>query len=199
VSGKRLPIRRYLRALHRDSGYLAVGLTFVYAASGLAVNHIADWDPNFTQIDRTVPVALDPALSHVRLTEDAPASRRVATATMRALGRDDAVKDVYAVDDSHVDVTLEGTMLYVDVGRGLVREEGQRERFLLRLANWLHLNRGKKAWTAIADGYAVLLLFLATSGLFMLPGKLGLLGRGAILTGVGALVPILYVVLSGGP
>jgi uncharacterized protein len=199
VTTKRLPIRRYLRALHRDSGYLAVGLTFVYAASGLAVNHIADWDPNFTQIDRTVPVALDPAFARLRLTEDAPAARRVASATMRALGRDDEVKDVYAVDDAHVDVTLDGTMLYVDVARGLVREEGQRERFLLRLANWLHLNRGKKAWTAIADGYAVLLLFLATSGLFMLPGKLGLLGRGAILTGLGALVPILYVVLSGGP
>jgi hypothetical protein len=45
----------------------------------------------------------------------------------------------------------------------------------------------------------VLLLFLATSGLFMLPGRKGLLGRGAILALLGAAVPIVYVVLSGGP
>ena len=71
--------------------------------------------------------------------------------------------------------------------------------FLLRVANWLHLNRGKKAWTWVADGYAVLLLYLATSGLFMLPGKKGFFGRGAILFALGVAVPIGYVVFSGGP
>ena len=39
--------------MHRDLGYLAVGLTVVYALSGLAVNHIADWDPNFVDYERT--------------------------------------------------------------------------------------------------------------------------------------------------
>ncbi|RYE79999.1 MAG: hypothetical protein EOO74_02835, partial [Myxococcales bacterium] len=39
--------RAWVRAIHRDAGYLAVGLTLVYALSGLAVNHISDWDPNF--------------------------------------------------------------------------------------------------------------------------------------------------------
>jgi len=196
---KKWPIRRTLRALHRDAGYLAIGLTFVYAVSGIAVNHIKDWDPNFTQIDTTRTIALDPALSTIRLTQDPAAARRVAASTLAALGRKDEIKDVYAVDDAHVDVTLDGTMLYVDARAGSVREEGQKARFLLRVANWLHLNRGKQAWTFIADGYAGLLLFLAASGLFMLPGKLGLRGRGAILTGLGALVPALYVVLSGGP
>ena len=35
----------------------------------------------------------------------------------------------------------------------------------------------KKAWTYFADGYAVFLLFLALSGLFMIPGRKGLFGR----------------------
>ena len=82
---------------------------------------------------------------------------------------------------------------------GVVHEEGQAARPLLRVANWLHLNRGKKAWTYIADFYAVFLLFLAISGLFMIPGRKGLLGRGAIVALLGAAVPIAYVVLSGGP
>jgi hypothetical protein len=44
---RRVNLRPWVRAVHRDLGYLAVGLTIVYALSGLAVNHIADWDPNF--------------------------------------------------------------------------------------------------------------------------------------------------------
>ena len=44
-------------------GYVAVGLTFIYALSGLAVNHIADWDPNFENFEReqtvTTPLPAD--------------------------------------------------------------------------------------------------------------------------------------------
>jgi hypothetical protein len=67
------------------------------------------------------------------------------------------------------------------------------------VANWLHYNRGKKAWTYVADGFAVLLLYLAASGLFMLRGRKGLWGRGIVLVAIGASVPIIYVQLSGGP
>jgi hypothetical protein len=70
---------------------------------------------------------------------------------------------------------------------------------LLRVANWLHLNRGKKAWTYVADGYAAFLLILAGTGLFMLPGRKGLIGRGGLLVALGVAVPVLYVTLSGGP
>ena len=89
--------------------------------------------------------------------------------------------------------------LTVTLSTGEVHDASREPRLLLRVANWLHLNRGKKAWTYIADGYAVLLLFLATSGMFMLPGRKGLIGRGLILVAIGSAVPILYVTLSGGP
>src|SRR5690348_18015606 len=49
---RRFQLRPWLRAIHRDAGYFGVGLTLVYALSGLAVNHIADWDPSFRQIER---------------------------------------------------------------------------------------------------------------------------------------------------
>jgi len=41
-----IPWRRWSIALHRDVGYLTVALTIAYAISGIAVNHIADWNPN---------------------------------------------------------------------------------------------------------------------------------------------------------
>ncbi len=40
--------RRWNKILHRDIGYLSVAMVFIYGISGLAVNHIADWNPNYT-------------------------------------------------------------------------------------------------------------------------------------------------------
>ena len=40
--------RRLNNVLHRDIGYLAVGLTVVYGVSGLAVNHVRDWNPSYS-------------------------------------------------------------------------------------------------------------------------------------------------------
>lgn len=193
-----MPFRRWLRAWHRDAGYLAVGLTFVYAVSGLAINHIDDWDPNFTAIERTIPFP-----EHLKLQalvpDDAASANRAAAKILTSLDRSDPIEDAYAIDPHHLDITLDHTTVYVDIEARTMREEGQKPRLLLRAANWLHLNRGKKAWTYIADGYAVLLLFLATSGLFMLPGKRGIVGRGGVLVLIGAAVPVFYVALSGGP
>ncbi len=190
--------RKWLRALHRDAGYLAVGLTFVYAVSGIAINHIDDWDPNFEPIDEEFGLP-GPVTDLIPTPGDPAGARTAAEKIISRLGRTDVVDDAYAVDPQHLDITLQNSTLYVDFSSRAVREEGQRPRPLLRVANWLHLNRGKKAWTYIADGYAVFLLFLATSGLFMLPGRKGIFGRGALLAIVGAAVPVLYVVLSEAP
>jgi hypothetical protein len=183
-------LRTWLRALHRDAGYLAVGLTVVYALSGLAVNHIAQWDPNFRNYEtmHSLPAA----------TARAGSDGELAASVLAALGIAEVPRDIYRAAPDRLDITLERRSLHIDLSAGRVIEEGQRPRFLLRAANWLHLNRGKKAWSYIADGYAVFLLFLAVSGMFMLPGRRGILGRGAILIALGAAVPILYVSLSHG-
>lgn len=180
--------RPKLRSLHRDVGYLLVGLTFVYAASGLAVNHIEDWDPNFVQFERTVALAAP-------LPEDeADAGRQV----LAQLDIDEVPSDVFLYEQE-LEIQLDNRSLFVDGAAMTILDRGQRARPLVRVANWLHVTRGKPAWNLIADGYAILLLFLATSGMLMLPGKRGFRGRGWILVLLGAAVPVAYVVLSGGP
>ncbi|MFO7178117.1 MAG: PepSY-associated TM helix domain-containing protein [Pseudomonadota bacterium] len=186
---RRATLRSWLRAVHRDVGYLAVGFTVIYAISGLAVNHVADWDPSFHQIQRT----------HRLPAPIAGSDEGVSTAVLRALDIDERPRELYRVNEQRLEIVLDTRTLHVNPVTGVVEEEGQEPRFFLRIANWLHLNRGKKAWTYLADAYAVFLLFLAISGLFMIPGRKGLFGRGAVLAGLGALVPVLYVVLSGGP
>lgn len=180
-------VRTWLRALHRDAGYLAVGLTLVYALSGLAVNHIADWDPNFQNTERTHELgAFSPGK-----TDD-----ELAAEVAQKLAIDGRPKEVYRLGDDALEVLYEHRTLHVNTQTGHVVEEEQKPRFLIRVANFLHLNRGKKAWTYFADGYAAGLLFLAISGLFMIPGKKGLLGRGAVFLAIGVAIPVLYVTLS---
>ena len=181
--------RLLLRSLHRDAGYVAVGLTIIYALSGIAVNHVKDWDPSFTSYSRTVEMG--------PLTGEDDA---VAEAVRRRLGIEQKPSDVYRGSDERLDLVFdkEKRTVHVDTTTGRVVDEGQKPRLLLRAANWLHLNRGKKAWTYIADAYAAGLLFLAFSGLFMIPGRKGLIGRGGILVLVGIAIPVVYLQLAGG-
>jgi hypothetical protein len=181
--------RPWVRAIHRDIGYVAVGLTFVYAMSGLAVNHITDWadgDPSFHTYSE--------AHEFGPLTGDDDA---IADAVRGKLAIKDTPREVYRAADDQLDVLFDKRSLHVNPKTGHVVDEGQKPRFLLRAANWLHLNRGKKAWTYVADFYAAGLLVLATSGMFMIAGKKGFLGRGAVLVGLGVLVPVLYVAFAG--
>lgn len=181
--------RGWLRAVHRDLGYLAVGFTIIYAVSGLAINHIADWDPNFKASERTITIAPIPADL-----PDAEAVQRVVAAA--ATGTPD---DVFRAGDEIRLSYASGTQVTAIGDTGEVTIQARSSRFFLRVANWLHYNRGKKAWTYLADLYAVMLLYLAVSGIFMIKGRLGLRWRGAVLVSLGVAIPAAYVLLSGGP
>lgn len=190
---KRWAWRPWLRAFHRDMGYVAVGLTIIYAVSGLAVNHIADWEPNFTYETRVHEIG-----------GPLPENDDVAAALVREkLGITEEPREVYrepvGEDGEELDIRFARRTLNVDTKTGHVVDQEQKARFFVRVANWLHVTRGKKAWNYVADTYAIGLMLLAITGLFMLPGKKGLLGRGAVFVLLGIAIPVAYVTLSGGP
>jgi hypothetical protein len=180
--------RAWLRAVHRDIGYLAVGFTVIYALSGIAMNHIEDWDPNFHASELAQKIAPIPAdLS------DAEATRRIVDAA-HTTGKLD---DVYRAGDEVRLSYADGTKATA-IGDTLTVQR-RRDRWFFRVADWLHATRGKQAWKFIADGYAALLLYLAISGIFMIKGRLGLRWRGTALIALGLTLPLGYIVLSGGP
>jgi hypothetical protein len=183
-------LRPWVRALHRDFGYFVVGLTVIYAVSGLAVNHIADFDQGDASFVRySTSHELGP------LTGD---DDTLAKTVQTKLGITEKPKEVFRRGENELEITFENRTLEIDTRSGHVDDDGKKPRFFLRFANWLHLNRGKKAWTIIADGYAALLLFLAFSGLVMIPGKKGFFFRGLVLAGAGIAIPVVYVVFAGG-
>ena len=55
---KARPWRFYSILLHRYLGYFFLGITVVYALSGLAVNHVDQWNPNY--ISEKKQIQLDP-------------------------------------------------------------------------------------------------------------------------------------------
>lgn len=182
--------RLWLRAVHRDIGYLAVGLTVVYAVSGIAINHLGEWDPNFKSVVDKYQFDLPLPDDDIELTAK--------VVDKLGLSEDD-VRAAFFDSEVLFEVTLQESLAVLDTSTGIMKVASKEPRFMLRVINWLHYNRGKSAWTYIADGYAVLLLYLAFSGAFLLKGRKGLIGRGGILILMGAAIPIAYVQLASGP
>jgi hypothetical protein len=185
--GKGPPWRRWNIALHRDLGYLCAGLTIVYAISGVAVNHRADWNPNYRITSETVQLGA--------LELDAPASEDFARQVMDEIGVRGPIRGTFRPDPESVDIFLDGGTISVDLATGQAAYEIVRPRFLLRAFNFLHLNEAKKLWTWMADLYAIALALLALTGLFILKGKKGITGRGAWLTALGVLIPVGFLLL----
>ena len=182
--------RPWVRGLHRDAGYFVVGFTLIYAISGLAVNHLGDWDPESVVTESTIPLKQPLPVDEVEATKE----------LMEQLSLRGEPEDVFGTDlDLEFRLDNGSTTVFADKQAKTVLIRSERERALFKVLNWLHLAKGKKGWKYVADVYAVLLLYLATSGMVMLPGKKGLGGRGWVLVLAGVAIPVIYVLWSGGP
>ncbi|HKK92223.1 MAG TPA: PepSY-associated TM helix domain-containing protein [Longimicrobiales bacterium] len=159
----------------------------MYALSGVAVNHRADWNPSYRITSETVQ------LGGVDL--QAPASAAFARGVLDELGMGGPIRGTFRPDPETVDIFVEDGTVTVDLTTGEAAVEVVRPRFLLRAFNFLHLNEAKRLWTWMADLYALALALLALTGLFILKGKKGITGRGAWLTTAGVLIPVGFLLL----
>lgn len=184
MTDRRRSLFRWNRILHRDVGYFCVALTLVYVVSGIAVNHIDDWNPNYViarEERRFEPIPVTDRETMVR-------------ALVERLGLTEAPKGAFRPDPGTVELYYDGWSVVADAPAGIAKVERMRRRFALFEANELHLNRPKGLWTWLADGYAVLLGFLAVSGIFMLRGRSGLFGRGKWFLLAGLALPVIFLI-----
>ena len=173
-----MKISHFLRVIHRDLGFFVVGITLVYAVSGILLNHLSGNDPAFRVESKILqfPAHLtDNELSSIWL-ED------------RGLP---PLKRVMHIDESRLRVFLEGGIGEYNVSNGSLSYTLHQKRVLIYWINRLHYNKVKH-WSPIADFFAGSLILLAVTGLFIVKGKRGLAGSGKWYLFVGILIPILY-------
>ena len=154
--------RKWLREIHRDLGYLAVGITVIYAISGIILNHKdAKEDPSYKTIStsRTIEANLGPNSLIARWDE---------------LDSGIELVKVFPKEDYFV-LYLKGGMGDYDPVNGLLNYEIYKKKPIVYYFNKLQYNQ-QKGWKGIADLYAGVLIFLAISGLFMTRGSKGLAG-----------------------
>ena len=176
--------RKWNYLVHRDLGFLCIGLTLLYALSGIAVNHAADWNPNY-RIER-LQTRIAPLQSGQLDPLQIPQ-------ILQQLGEKGRHENAFQPDADNLWIYLEQRMIKVQLSSGQVEQEIFQRRPFWYPLNFLHLNHPKKAWTWVADGYAGALLLLAISGLLMISKKSGLLRRGIVLTAAGILLPLLIL------
>ncbi len=179
--------RKWVRILHRDFGYVAAGLTVIYAISGVAVNHANDWNANYA-IEKTT-MKIDP-IPNSMLT-----SETLITDILAKVGEKGKLKSFFLPDSNNINIFVNGNTISVNLKKGEISQEKIRSRTVIRETNFLHLNAPKKIWTLVADLFAIALAFLAISGLFMIKGKNGIKGRGAWLTAIGILIPVIFLII----
>lgn len=181
-----MKVRKLLRILHRDLGYFIVGMTIVYCLSGIFLNHRHDFNPDYKIFITDFKVDIQNKTHY---------SDEEVRAIIESINEDAVYKKHYLNNKGFIKVfiangeavfnpqTGEGTMQYLQ------------KRPIIFGMNKLHKATLGTTWKWVSDIMAVILLFVAVSGLFLLKGKRGLRRWGWWWTIAGFIVPLIFALL----
>ena len=179
-------LRRWNNALHRDIGYLCFGMTIIYAISGIVLNHFKSGDfthPDYSKSYKEFTVA--PPKNGI-------ADKTYVFSILEQSGEKKHFKS-FITGNGYVQIFLTNGTIYVDLSNMNAQIEQKTTRYVIKEFNLLHYNNIKRFFTWFSDLYAVGLIVLAITGLFILRGKNGIIRRGAWLTAIGILIPALFL------
>jgi uncharacterized protein len=185
---ERKTLRRWNNAIHRDLGYFFFGMTIIYALSGIILNHFKSGDfihPDYSKRYEQFNIPLQPGIV---------ADKAFALKALSRVHEEDHFKS-FVSGNGYIDIFFTNGSLYVDLITGKAELEKKTPRYVLREFNLLHYNSIKNWFTWFSDAYAVGLILLAVSGLFVLRGKNGLKWRGAVLALIGVIIPAIIILV----
>ena len=172
------------RITHRDIGYLIAGLTIIYALSGIALNHKHDWNPNYVFENR--PFKTDITIS--RESFDDITAKEI----LKKIGLESEFKASYFPSGNKATIFINGGFVQINAATGEGVVERISKRPLFYQINFLHYNPGVW-WKYFSDIYCVSLILVTITGLFLVKGRNGITKRGAILTIIGIILPLLFL------
>ncbi len=173
------------RVTHRDIGYLIAGLTIIYAISGIALNHKNNWNPNYIFDNRefTTSVTVDRQSFN----------DETALKIIENIGDDIEYKAFHFPTGNKVTIFIDGGFIQVKTtGEGVIEKISKRPIFYQ--LNFLHYNPGRW-WKYFSDIFCLALITVTITGLFIVKGKNGITKRGAILTIIGIILPLLFLLI----
>ena len=180
-------LRKWSRILHRDIGFFFLGTTLIYGISGIALNHLKDWDPNFT-------VETENFISDKDFSEDHISKEKILD-LLSIFDAEESYKSYNYVDGgTKLRIYLRGRSSVTVIPKtGEVNAEFVKKRPLFFQTNYLHYNPDKW-WTWFSDTFAGAMILFALTSLFMVRGKKGVWGRGGIYIILGIIIPILFLI-----
>jgi len=181
-----MKIRKLLRILHRDFGYFIVGMTIVYALSGIFLNHRHDFNPDYKIYYEEFESGFT---NRSNLTESEVKS------VLKNLETDVVYKKHYLNNQGIVKVFIENGEAAINPETGEGYLNYLQKRPIIFGMNKLHKATLGTVWKWVSDVMAVIILFVAISGIFLLKGKRGFNRWGWWLTITGFIVPLIFALL----
>jgi len=174
------------RITHRDIGYLIAGLTIIYAVSGIALNHKNNWNPNYIFDNRTFTTKTQ--INRESFNDE------TASTILNEINAGSAYKTFHFPTGNKVTLFIDGGFVQINslTGEGVIEKISKRPLFYQ--LNFLHYNPGKW-WKYFSDVFCVALILVTVTGLFIIKGKNGITRRGAILTIIGFILPLLFLLI----
>ena len=182
-----MKIRKWIRIIHRDMGYIFCGMSIIYGLSGIALNHMDDWNPDYIIKTRQFILENPPARDQI--------TKETARVLAMELDNDFRYKSHFYPAPNTLKIFLRQGSVTIHLPSGETYIEEIRKRPVFYEVNFLHYNKPKKLLTWFSDVFAGALILLAVSGLFMIRGRKGITGRGSWLTAFGILIPVIFLLL----
>lgn len=179
--------RKLNRILHRDLGYFFFGMTIIYALSGIALNHIDHWNPSYVITQENIKLKSFPE-------KKSEIDRAYAEKIAAKFGEKDNFKNYFFPEPNQLKIFIEDGSIELNIKSGEGTIEKSEKRPVFYQVNYLHYAPGEW-WIWFSDIFAVALIVIAITGLFILRGKKGIKGRGAWLTTLGVIVPIIFLIV----
>lgn len=183
-----MKLRKLNSILHRDLGYLFFGMSIIYAISGIALNHLRDWNPNY--IIKNYTVTLNESVTKSDIDKDWVIS------LLEDLDLSKEYKKHYFPSEQTLKVFLYHGNVEVNLETNKGSMEIIKKRPVFNQMNFLHYNPGVW-WKWFSDIFCVAWIIIALSGLFIIrSGKNSITGwKGITYTVVGILIPLILFLL----
>lgn len=178
-------IRSLNIAAHRDFGYFFSSLIVIYCISGIALNHVDDWNPDFIISRDTVHMD--------RRYERSAINPESITEIGKTVGENEYKVYDFPTHDQ-VKIYYEDASLHLHLHSGVGIYEQVARRAVFYESNVIHRN-SVRGWKWAADVFAFMLIVITMTGLFVLRGKYGISGRGKWLIAAGTVPPILAILI----